>query len=347
MEPRYFINTVLPNIRKITQFIIGQVMIPHKKNDSSFLSVPVSRVGSTQRLNQLASHGVATGSPNAYSSIPSTPSAYVSSSLNPTKGISAGPESSNQIITKEDRDAFGKLSIVEKVNEFEQNLTNLSFKVSSFKEDELALLIGKLIELNDIICSEIGELKKHRDLGILIKGLKDDQAHLDNTSKIILKELITYRNELKKLPRLPSNKNKASVFPSPNDSKVDVNEVLKYALKLSKFTKAPPTVSNLPFQIHPNNYVWPAEDALRRGMLAMSSIKVDDIINAELGEDTLEVKEEAIKKVEDNKVESITNSPPAERRGSFGERTGESRKQESQGALDLDLFDPDEEDFSD
>lgn len=323
-------------------------MIPHKKNDSSFLSVPVSRVGSTQRLNQLASHGVATGSPNAYSSIPSTPSAYVSSSLNPTKGISTGPESSNQIITKEDREAFEKLSIVEKVNEFEQNLTNLSFKVSSFKEDELALLIGKLIELNDMICSEIGELKKHRDLGIIIKGLKDEQAHLDNTSKIILKELITYRNELKKLPRLPSNKNKASVFPSPHDSKVDVNEVLKYALKLSKFTKAPPTVANLPFQIHPNNYVWPAEDALRRGMLAMCSIRVDDVIKAELGEVALEEKEDEMKKVEDKIEEkSKTNSPAAERRGSFGEHVSGSRKQDSQGVLDLDLFDPDEEDFSD
>ncbi|CUM53558.1 Mediator of RNA polymerase II transcription subunit 4 [Debaryomyces fabryi] len=322
-------------------------MIPHRKNDSSFLSVPVSRVGSTQRLNQLASHGVTNGSPNSYNSIPSTPNAYVSSSLNPTKGISTGPETSNQIITKEDRDVFEKLSIVEKVNEFEQNLTNLSFKVSSFKEDELALLIGNLIELNDVICSEIGELEKHRDLGTNIKSLKDKQAHLDNSSKIILKELISYRNDLKKLPRLPSNKNKSSIFPSPNDSKVDVNEVLKYALKLSKFTKAPPTVANLPFQIHPNNYVWPAEDALRRGMLAMSSIRVDDIIKAELGEDSVEVKEEAVKKTEDSKVESRTNSPAAERRGSFVEHTGEPKKQEGHGALDLDLFDPDEEDFSD
>jgi len=322
-------------------------MIPHKKNDSSFLSVPVSRVGSTQRLNQLASHGITTGSPNSYNSIPSTPNAYVSSSLNPTKGISAGPESSSQIILKEDRDAFEKLSIVEKVNEFEQNLTNLSFKVSSFKEDELALLISNLIELNDVICSEIGELEKHRDLGTSIKSLKDEQAHLDNSSKTILKELISYRNDLKKLPRLPSNKNKSSTFPSPNDSKVDVNEVLKYALKLSKFTKAPPTVTNLPFQIHPNNYVWPAEDALRRGMLALSSIRVDDVINAELGEDALGVKEGAIKKAEDNTAASKTSSPAVERRSSLIEHTGEPKKQEGHSALDLDLFDPDEEDFSD
>ena len=40
----------------------------------------------------------------------------------------------------------------------------------------------------------------------------------------------------------------------------------------------------MPFQIHPNNYVWPAEDSLRRGMLAQASLQAEEIIRHELGE---------------------------------------------------------------
>ena len=65
---------------------------------------------------------------------------------------------------------------------------------------------------------------------------------------------------------------------------VDVDDILKYAFKLAKFTKAPATVANMPFQIHPNNYVWPAEDSLRRGMLAQASLQAEEIIRHELGE---------------------------------------------------------------
>lgn len=325
-------------------------MIPHKKNDSSFLSVPVSRVGSTQRLNQLDPQGIATGSPNTYNSIPSTPSAYVSSSLNPTKGVTTVGGNSNHLVTEEDKNAFEKLSIVKKIDEFEQNLTNLSFKISSFKEDELTLSVTNLIDLNKIICSEIDDLEKHQNLGEDIKKLENEQNELNNISKVILKDLISYRNDLKKLPRLPSSRVRNQLSKKRDENKVDVNEILKYALKLSKFTKAPPTVANVPFQIHPNNYVWPAEDALRRGMLAMSSLREDDIIKAELGEDVLDRKETALDVAETEKVEveeKITSSPGMERRASYGESNSGIKRQDSQGALDLDLFDPDEEDFSD
>ena len=56
-------------------------------------------------------------------------------------------------------------------------------------------------------------------------------------------------------------------------------------MKLAKFSKAPATVVSQ--MIHPNNYIWPAEDALRRGMLAVASLKPDELIQSELGDDTL------------------------------------------------------------
>lgn len=42
--------------------------------------------------------------------------------------------------------------------------------------------------------------------------------------------------------------------------------LLQYATRLSKFTRAPPGVA-----AGPNNFVWPAEDALRRGQLAVAA----------------------------------------------------------------------------
>ena len=42
-------------------------------------------------------------------------------------------------------------------------------------------------------------------------------------------------------------------------------------------------VGNAQFQIHPNNFIWPAEDSLRRGMLALSSLKPEELIKQELG----------------------------------------------------------------
>lgn len=333
-------------------------MLPHKKNDPSILSVPVSRVGSSQRLNQLSSQGGSV-TPNSYNSIPSTPNAYVSSSLNPTKNTRGAP-GVGQTHNKEDLTAFEGLTIVEKIKEFEQILTNFSSKISSFQESELAQYTSKLININDIITSEVGNLWKHQSLGNDIASLEDDKSTLDSVSKHALRELISYRNELKKLPRLPSSRVKSSILKGSTDNKVDVNEVLKYALKLSKFTKAPPTVANVPFQIHPNNYVWPAEDALRRGMLALSSIRVEDVINAELGDDVVssknveevekEEKEEKEETEKESKEERSSKTPPQTTSKNLSRHQEEEKKQEDQSHdhdLDLDLFDPDDEDMSD
>lgn len=320
-------------------------MLPHKRNEASLKSVPVSRVSSSQRLNQLAAQ------PNAYASIPSTPSAYVTSSLNPSRHLPITPGNiKSKITNKEELDKFEKLPVVQHVNQLEKLLNDLSSDISSFKDEAIVETISDIIHTNNQLKANIDGLGQHRELGEEIKQLTGKQTDLNNQSKHILIELIGFRNELKKLPRLPAAAPAKNV---PEKEKVEVSLILKYAMKLAKFTKAPATVGNAPFQIHPNNYVWPAEDALRRGMLAASSLKEDEIIKNELNdgktpEKDVEAEVEDVP-VLDDPVQAEKKSTG--RRSSFGEYgkedvTSAPVKKDESADLDLDLFDPDDE-FSD
>lgn len=306
-------------------------MLQHKKKDQSFISVPVSRVGSSLRLNQLAAQNNAA----AYKSIPSTPSGYVSSSLRP-KTPNEG--SRGAISSQEQLAAFEKLPVVQHVRAFEGALTDLSSSISSFKEDQITGPVEALIEHSDQISAELASLQRHQQLGHTIDSLEVENRALGDRSKHILKELISLRAELKLLPRLPSRKDIAS---TAND--VNIEEALKYAMKLAKFTKAP-TAANAQFQVHPNNYIWPAEDALRRGVLALCSLKPEEMLRQELGDVPVAVAME----------EPVKEKEPVSRRESAGEASIKKKRpveisqpQNPAPALDLDLFDPDADSDSD
>ncbi|EGW33021.1 uncharacterized protein SPAPADRAFT_136188 [Spathaspora passalidarum NRRL Y-27907] len=308
-------------------------MLPYRKQDNQLKPIP--RISSSQRLNQPPIQPNGTPPQQA----PSTPSAYVSSSLNPIRNLPTTQGNiKSKIRTKEDLQKFEKLPIVAKVNEFETLLNGIADDISKFKDVEIQEKVKRIIEVNDILKSNIEDLNKHRDFSYQVDQLSNENKQLEERAKGILRELIFYRNELKSLPRLPKNE----VTPA---SEVEVQEILKYAMKLAKFTKAPPAMANMPFQIHPNNYIWPAEDALRRGMLAMSSLQGDEIIKQELGgeEEEEEVKKETVDEV--MKEETIPKQEQEEiipRRGSFGYGTT-TKKKEEQTDLNLDLFDPDDE----
>lgn len=306
-------------------------MLPNKI-DQSFLSVPVSRVGLSARLNQL------NGLNSRPSSRPGTPS-YVISSLNPTRNL---PISLNdvhsKINTKEDLDRFENLPIVASLADFESTFNDLSQSVSSFKEEEIAAKVDTLISISNNISRELNVLKHHQVLGAQIELLQTQNSTLDTESKTILKELIACRADLKKLPKLPAK-------PSQKEpSEVSVQGLLNYAMKLAKFSKAPPTVMSQ--MIHPNNYVWPAEDALRRGMLAMASLKPDELIRAEIGEQSEPEDEE----MEDVEMEDVKEELPHYEAKSNEEKPAKpveaislAPKEVTPAALDLDLFDEDED----
>ena len=238
-------------------------MLPRKKNDG-FLSVPVSRVSSTQRLNQL----------NTVSR-PNSPS-YISSLLNPSRNVPITPTNHD---AKNDIPNFENVPIVATLTEFENQLDAFTASISSFKGDQLADSMLQLVQLNDTLKQELESLKTHQELGKRIGQLKQQNLELDTKAKQMLRELISCRAELRKMPRLSL---KGDDKESQN-KEIDVKEALKYAMKLAKFTRAPPMVGNAQFQIHPNNFIWPAEDSLRRGMLALSSRKPEELIKQELG----------------------------------------------------------------
>lgn len=299
-------------------------MLPHKI-DQSFISMPVSRVGLSTRLNQL--NGLTLSRPV---SRPDTPNAYVTSSLNPTRNLPVSlSELRSKISTKDDLEKFEALPITTSLRDFQATFNELSQGVSSFKEDEIAANVERLIDISTDISHEIDVLKRHQLLGREIDLLEQEHTQLDSESKHILKELIACRADLKKLPKLPANKDVKQPV------EVSVQNLLNYAMKLAKFSKAPPTVMSQ--MIHPNNYVWPAEDALRRGMLAMASLKPDELIRAEIGDK----QEEEDVEMEDVKIEP---EPEKHTEAAPVQRPVARQAEEAPATLDLDLFDPDEDD---
>lgn len=321
-------------------------MLPRKDN----VSTPMSRIGSSTRLNQ----GLSPSQPNSF---PSTPTSYQISSLNPIR--SGSRMANNKPEDLEFEEQFKNLEIVKEILHFETQLAELSQKVGSIDGNGLDITVNSLLMSNQRITKHIDELEKHRKLGEHIESLERSRDDLDQKSKDALKQLINYRSELKQLPSLPTKRDPID----QKGSELDVDEVLKYGMKLSKFTKAPPS-TNVAFQIHPNNFIWPAEDSLRRGMLAMSSLKEDEIIKKELGLDepqtthsTTTTTSSAIKsegdKQEEEKRPNASGSngdvemKQPERRSSRVTRRKPEKTEEVAPKLDLDLFDPENEDDSD
>lgn len=335
-------------------------MFPHKK-DQSFISVPVSRVGLSNRLNQL---NVSNTNGNGVPSRPGTPGAsYVTSSLNPTKNIPISQSDFHaNARTQQELEKFNLLAITQSLRQFESTFSDLSRAISSFQEDSITQNVEGLIHICDAMTNELNFLKKHLDLGKEIAAVLVTRSELDTHTKHLLKELISYRSELKRLPKLPATHDR--VDPVSQINEVSVPEVINYSMKLAKFSKAPATVVTQ--LIHPNNYIWPAEDALRRGMLAMASLKTEELIKAELGDSapdislkdidmdeanpltTKSMAPEPSKEPEARNPENIEDKPIVN--ATQKEHKETARKEEpvpTESALNLDLFDPDEDSDSD
>lgn len=313
-------------------------MLPHKNNQPTN-SVPVSRVGLSVKLNHL---GVP-GQNSRPTSRPNTPSAYVTSSLNPTKNIPVTSTTVNsKIKNPEDAAQFETLPIITSIREFEKELVELSQSISSFQEENIPKHVKKLIQADKQISTEQRNLRKHQELGVEIERLQKENNELNKESTTLLKDLIACRAELKKLPKLPAAQSSSR---ESRLKEIGVQELLDYSMTLAKFSKAPNTANG---QIpHPNNFIWPAEDALRRGLLALTSLKPDEVIKAELGE--VETKEEEEEKKSDIEMEDVADMDAPTTTIQKGEPMAARRAEPAKApeALNLDLFDGDDSDDSD
>lgn len=322
------------DIRAVHRHPYQRTMLPIKKETAPAL-VPVSRVTLSARLSQLA------GNLLRPSSRAETPTPYITSSLNPSRNTpvtgSAGPQGDG---FQKTASGFDELSVVKNLGKFESLFSDLSLAISSFKDHDLDTTVKDLLKTSDEIHHDLEQLQKHHDLGLKVKALEEEKQSLEALSKHILRELMSYRAQLKKLPRLPA----APTSSQQNLKNVDVQTVLDYAMKLAKFSRAPATVHSQ--FIHPNNYIWPAEDALRRGMLAVASLDPDALIKAEFGDaKTAESPDEMEIDTEEKKTEPNGHHDHDAKPAHASERrSGAPVPAPASTSLDLDLFDPDEED---
>jgi mediator of RNA polymerase II transcription subunit 4 len=233
---------------------------------------------------------------------------------------------------------------------FETSLSNLLESVGKFSPSvELA---QNLIDADHNLSEAIEELVIHQQACQRIQGLQRESDKLNQQLNRILVELADCRRSLSALPVLftevsadESSKDDSTTIP------LSAGRLLEYANKITKFTRAPPGYnSEMPEHA---NFPWPNEDELRKGVLTMSGLRGDALVSDGAGTTT-----EAPPSTTDT---ITTEHPPSIAQNSAEMLSKMSRRRSSavsygerplvapsappgKAILDLDLFDPDEED---
>jgi mediator of RNA polymerase II transcription subunit 4 len=234
-----------------------------------------------------------------------------------------------------------KLKIHSALDRIEKEISRLVDSVRGFEPSEEHA--RAIIDAERDLDSAIAELIEHDAAGKRIQQLTNVSNKLDAEIKNVIMGLAECRHELQSLPSYDeeSETDNGAKFKS-----VNADDLLAYATKITKFTHAPPGYNPQSGMEHAN-LPWPTEDALRKGMLAIAAMD---------GDDTAAVASDSAKEESSDKVEGLPESAPVEshrqrRRSSivsYGERPIINPSSEPaaapQAILDLDLFDPDEDD---
>lgn len=188
---------------------------------------------------------------------------------------------------------------------FEKNMDSLIQSIQQFNPN--CSLSFDLISDSDKIGNQISCLSNKIDeLSKFDQTIKKKHNDLSNDLKDILINLSECKKQLDLLPK----NDPITDTETDNFNTQDTKTVLSYALKLSKFSKIPRTFDGF---LLPNNFIWPGDDNMRRGNLAMSSIIPDKIVNFEnYGSDYVppvspELPIEHLKTMADTKVNTDNN----------------------------------------
>ncbi|KOG96670.1 Med4p [Saccharomyces eubayanus] len=253
---------------------------------------------------------------------------------------------------------ISKVQIYEDLCRYEDILGKLVESVDRFKPN---LEIAKdLIRTDESLFNNVKLLADYDKIDLDLRKIDKDSEELDSKTRKILEILNECHDELSALPMLEQVEFEKKTILQQR-SKINSTALLDYATKLSKFTRIPPTFDK--GTVGPNNFIWPAEDALRRGMLAMASLHSKELtrIPGEEEQGAEEVPNDTLSQNgrQKEKKESRENSPenlPAkdsfifngaankdtEQAGDDKDKTEEDNNEDALD-LDLDLFDP--EDF--
>ncbi|QHS76273.1 Med4p [Saccharomyces paradoxus] len=249
-------------------------------------------------------------------------------------------------------DKLSKVQLYEDLCRYEDTLSKLVESVDRFKPN---LDIAKdLIKIDEDLFNNVKLLAEYDNIDRSLQKIDKDSEELDSKTKKILEILNECHDELRALPMLEQVEFEKNTILQQR-SKINSTTLLDYATKLSKFTKIPPTFDK--GTVGPNNFVWPAEDALRRGMLAMASLHSKELTRIP-GEEVEETevptvppsqngvqKEQIAEKEGTPKVDSFIFNGTANK---DNEEAGNTKNKEEEDNnddaldLDLDLFDPDD-----
>ncbi|ODQ61187.1 hypothetical protein WICANDRAFT_15576, partial [Wickerhamomyces anomalus NRRL Y-366-8] len=162
------------------------------------------------------------------------------------------------------------LPISKNLNAFEKSLSSLLTSISKYDPQESEA--EELLSIQKELEHSVGDIITHQQSGLKIDSLEAKSSNVDNNCKQILLGLSECRNQLKSLPNLEEVQQEQKQM---QKNKLSADELLQYAMKLAKFSTAPPTFDS--GSIGPNNFIWPAEDSLRKGMLAIASLKAAEL----------------------------------------------------------------------
>ncbi|BAO40204.1 hypothetical protein KLMA_40180 [Kluyveromyces marxianus] len=241
------------------------------------------------------------------------------------------------------------VGIYQDLERYEETIQKLSESVDSFKPD--LSLITKIIECDRNLYKTLEGFHEYYKIKIELDKLEEEQKEIGRKTKFMLENLNSCFQSLNELPMLEQVEFEQETMLKQRE-KIHSKVVLDYAMKLAKFTRFPPTFDKS--MVGPNNFIWPAEDSLRKGMLAMASLKKKELLGAALDDDNNDDDgnaniDEANKQTEGS-PKPEEEDVAKERRGSyeFAANGKEQSDDKPEGDadleldLDLDLFNPDE-----
>lgn len=232
--------------------------------------------------------------------------------------------------------------IANSLNTFETVLANLLESVGKFTPS--VDLAQDLIEADRNLGQAIEELVLHQQACRRIENLEKESDKLNQQLNHILVELADCRRSLGSLPVVPDNNDDDF---NKGMSTLTAASLLEYANKITKFTRAPPGYN--PEMPEHANFPWPNEDELRKGVLSMSGsgAALNPVKESVVQESTDQPMAEPTTAKGQTQSSAETMARMSRRRSSavsYGERPVVApAAPPGKAILDLDLFDPDEE----
>ncbi|SCU88956.1 LAFA_0E15456g1_1 [Lachancea sp. 'fantastica'] len=259
----------------------------------------------------------------------------------------SGPERSGLERPDSSENQLIKAQIYKDICEYEETLGRLVASVDKFHPDIQSA--RDLIEADRKLSDTLTSLQKYDEIDSRARHLDEEHSKTDEKIARILQTLTECHRDLNSLPMLEQVEFERKTMLKQRE-KVYTDVLLDYAMKLAKFTHVPPTFDK--GSVGPNNFVWPAEDAMRRGMLAIASLKASEngtgkAATTEVDSNIQQSAQSAQNAGEQHAAGSDAENHAGTRRPSFefsgaAVKNVEDEKQEDDIDLDLDLFNAEE-----